>query len=174
MEAYIYTAEVLQTVKDKLPELGYRGLADLLKLEYGPLRKQISEWRNAGHDIPYTRHADVGEIRPRLDRGVMRDFIKTETGWKRLNTKPRGRIAQPKKRKPKTKMLPARRITPAVVKVKRKDKVYQTRSIDLSKKVPVYIAHLRMTVFVAPGTDRKKVIEKYNNHYEFMNKRYAI
>lgn len=176
MEAYIYTAEVLQTVKDKLPELGYRGVAKLLNLEYGPLKKQITVWREAGHDIPHLRLAQVGEIRPRMDRGVMRDFIKTETGWQRLHTKPRGRIAQPKKRKIKKKMLPPRLITPAVVveKVKKQDKVYETRSIDLTKKVPVYIPHLRMTVYVAPGTSKEQVVEKYNNHYQFMNKKHAI
>lgn len=39
---------------------------------------------------------------------------------------------------------------------------------------PVYIPHLRMTVYVAVTTSVKDTIKKYEDNKEFENKRYSV
>ena len=73
----------LKYVQDNLRELGFELCAKDIGVSANALKKQITEWRNAGHDIPHLRYLPVGTIRERNDAGIMRNYIKTATGWKR-------------------------------------------------------------------------------------------
>lgn len=112
----------LTFVKDNLERLGFEACAKAIGVSTPALKKQITEWRNKDIVIPHLRIVSLGTITTRKDRGVMRQFIKTEKGWRRLGRitpykdkervelKPKVSKAPPPKRapKPEIKRLPNR------------------------------------------------------------------
>lgn len=73
----------LKYVQDNLRELGFELCAKAIGVSGNALKKQITEWRKDGHEIPHLRYLPAGTIRQRNDGGIMRNYIKTPTGWKR-------------------------------------------------------------------------------------------
>lgn len=74
----------LKYVQKNIQELGFKVCAKKIGVSEPALKKQITEWRNAGHDIPHLRYLPVGSITERNDAGIIRKYIKTESGWRRF------------------------------------------------------------------------------------------
>lgn len=74
----------LEFVQANLTTLGFDLCAKKIGVTTPALKRQITSWRYQGIDIPFLRTVPVGTIRTRTDDGIVRKFIKTESGWQRI------------------------------------------------------------------------------------------
>jgi hypothetical protein len=166
---HTYTKADLTYAQDNLVKEGYLSVAVHIGVGISALKKQVTSWREQGHDIPFLRkNTPIGAIRMRNDGRRVREYIKTENGWRRvLYKRPSGQPLKKVKRKTKPKQQPM----PKLKAPKPEKKICATRSVDLTNKVAVCIPERRLTVYVKPGTDAEAVRRKYQDHYEFMSKK---
>lgn len=171
-----FTPEEKQSIIDNINKKPLFVIAQELGISEPALRSNISRWRNDGEDIPFIDYrppVPVGTITERKQRGHMLKFIKTEDGWRRYNeAKQRaytGKVKLPPNRMMKkqpvgTKKAVSRGISESKHHRKLKaaqEHVYDKKPLDLQNKVAVKIDS-KTTVFVKPGTNIKKYLERVN------------
>lgn len=159
-----YTPEALQYVMENIRTQSHKEMADHLGVGSNALKKQIWLWRKEGHAIPLKKQVPIGTKAIRNCRGLLREFVKTESGWKCTHVPrlpARAMINKPLPNHNKMKFLKGAKRIPKRVKM------FTTRKVDLKSRVPVYIPELRMTVFVKPDANVADVRRKYIEQRDF-------
>jgi len=149
-----YTAETLRYVKRYLITIGYAKCAEHIGVSEMALKRQISKWRNEGEAVPYTCLVPVGTVREWKDRGVLRQVIKTESGWKYIKPekppKPEkvkrvkaAKVSQPKPPKPRNigKHRPAKPQPIRMETAIRDESLYRFERVDSRTYKQVLIAN---------------------------------
>jgi hypothetical protein len=136
--SYKYDDVALAYVRDHLKEYGYEAVASHLKVTVHALRKQLTEWRKKGVEVPYTKWVEDGVIRIYNTKGISYRQRKEGKKWitlERLTPKaprePRKAKTNPNKLVPQGQVWrkPSKAAAYPAPKKKAADK-YRTKVVD--------------------------------------------
>ncbi len=155
-------------------------IAEKVGVKPGNIRRNIGFWREKGVAIPNGfKRAAIGDKSIRIERGKEVEYVKTATGWERVNKgnplgRPKGNTSQnhvdlhsrkEKKDKPKTIDMGHNYNNQKQFKKRREeDARMKTRVIDLSACVAVRIPEMNMTVYTKKGQTPEQVREYWLQH----------
>lgn len=116
--SYKYDDAALEYVREHLKADGYEAVSSHLNITVHALRKQLTEWRKKGVEVPYTKWVADGHVRIYTTKGVTYRQRKEGKKWitlERLTPKapkaPRKPKANPNKLVPKPKRWPESKST---------------------------------------------------------------
>lgn len=146
-----------QYILDNHTKMSMDSIAQHFGVKRDVVKNMISKLRREGFDIPYQRKAQFGDIRIRKVRGKDVEMVKTENGFRLVNSKYKIDSA------PKTKKVAEKPSKPVKVrKIPGKTvKRLPQRIQNLSDKKVVYIPELRMKVYVDQHMDEATIRAKY-------------
>ena len=127
----------LKFIQGNLVRLGHEAMAKHIGVTVPSLKRQLSEWRRNGIDIPHLRTIKTGSITTRMSKGIKYEFLKTVTGWEclgRLTPYKNGEPPQNKPAKPRKECVETRTMRTLPKEIKRlPDRVVDEKQMKLVK-----------------------------------------